>query len=193
MPQLPIRYCPLCGAETAHRVPAGDSLPRYVCDACDSIHYQNPRIIAGSLPVADDGRVLLCRRAIEPRHGLWTLPAGFMENGETTEQAAARETWEEACAKVEILGLYSLINLPHIDQVYMMYRARLRNDDYAAGPESLEVSLFEETEIPWQELAFPTIHQTLKMFFADRREGSTWPLHSGRIDRTADGFRYTPG
>jgi ADP-ribose pyrophosphatase YjhB (NUDIX family) len=141
-----------------------------VCDACDIIHYQNPKIVAGCLPVWDD-KVLLCRRAIEPRYGLWTLPAGFMENDETTEEAAAREALEEANARLEILSLYTLISLPHVNQVYVMYRARLLDQGFSAGAESLEVRLFHEHEIPWERLAFRTIEQTLRHFFADRSRG----------------------
>ncbi len=149
-----------------------------MCDACGTIHYQNPRIIAGTLPVSGS-RILLCRRAIAPRKGYWTLPAGFMENAETTLEAAARETREEACAEVALHGLYTLINLPHIDQVYMIFLADLEGS-FDAGPESLEVALFEEWEIPWDELAFPTIERTLRHFCDDRREGN-YPLHVSDI------------
>lgn len=163
-----MKFCSQCGASVSLRIPSGDNRPRYICDQCQTVHYQNPRIIAGCLPVWE-GRVLLCRRAIAPRQGYWTLPAGFMENGETLEQAAARETLEEACARVSNLKLYTLFDLPHISQVYMFFRAELADLDFAAGEESLEVQLFEETGIPWSELAFPTVGRTLECFFGDRQ------------------------
>ncbi|WP_275286879.1 NUDIX hydrolase [Halomonas elongata] len=173
-----MNFCSHCGQPVRFAIPEGDDRPRYTCDACGTIHYQNPRIIAGTLPVSGS-RILLCRRAIAPRKGYWTLPAGFMENAETTLEAAARETREEACAEVALHGLYTLINLPHIDQVYMIFLADL-DGGFAAGPESLEVALFEEGEIPWDELAFPTIERTLRHFYDDRREGH-YPLHVSDI------------
>lgn len=176
-----MKYCSACGAPVRHRIPSGDNRHRYVCDACGAIHYQNPRMVVGCLPEWQD-KVLLCRRAIEPRLGLWTLPAGFMENGETTAEGAIRETLEEAGARVELLGLYSLINVPDISQVYLLFRARLLDLDFAPGEESLEVALFDEAHIPWQELAFRTVHTTLEHYFADRRRGE-FPLHFGDLDR----------
>ncbi|TRX73197.1 NUDIX hydrolase [Pseudomonas mangiferae] len=163
-----MKFCNQCGSPVCQRIPSGDNRLRYVCDGCQAIHYQNPRVVAGCLPVWQ-GRVLLCRRAIEPRRGYWTLPAGFMENGETLAQAAARETLEEAGAPVKDLALYMLFDLPHIDQVYLFFRAELADGTYAVGEESLEVRLFDEQEIPWSELAFPTVGRTLECFFADRR------------------------
>jgi ADP-ribose pyrophosphatase YjhB (NUDIX family) len=160
-------------------VPEGDNRPRYVCDQCQTIHYQNPNIVAGTLPVWED-KILLCKRAIEPRYGTWTLPAGFMELGETMEQAALRESEEEACANVEIDAIYTLISLPHVDQVYVMYRAQLCDLDFRPGEESLEVRLFSEAEIPWNELAFRTIHYTLEKYFQDRRQGR-FPVHTHTI------------
>ena len=162
-----MKFCSQCGSPVTQRIPTGDNRLRFVCPQCQTIHYQNPRIIAGCLPVWEQ-QVLLCRRAIEPRRGFWTLPAGFMENGETLEQAAARETLEEACARVQGLQLYTLFDLPHINQVYMLFRAELVDLDFAAGEESLEVRLFDEQDIPWSELAFPTIGRTLECYFADR-------------------------
>ena len=167
-----IKFCSACGADRIEfRVPDGDSLPRFVCGACGTIHYQNPKVVVGCLPESDD-RVLLCRRAIEPRHGLWTLPAGFLENGETVTAGALRETLEEANARVAIGELYTMISLPHISQVYMMFRARLLDLDFGPGPESLEVRLFREDEIPWEELAFRTIGRTLRNYFLDRKLGA---------------------
>ncbi len=173
-----MNFCSHCGHTVRFAIPRGDDRPRYLCDECGTIHYQNPRIVAGTLPVSGS-RVLLCRRAIAPRKGYWTLPAGYMENAETTVEAAARETLEEACAEVTVHGLYTLINLPHINQVYMMFRADLVGG-FDAGPESLEVALFEEDEIPWDELAFPTIERTLRYFYRDRLEGD-FPLHISDI------------
>jgi ADP-ribose pyrophosphatase YjhB (NUDIX family) len=177
-----MKFCSSCGAQVSLRIPVGDNRPRYVCDACSTIHYQNPLIVAGAIPVWED-RVLLCRRAIEPRHGLWTLPAGFMEKGETTPQAAQRETLEEACARVQVEALYTVFNLPHIDQVYLMFRAQLCDPGFAPGAESLEVALFAETEIPWKQLAFPVMRETLRLYFADRARGEGYPVHVGDIER----------
>lgn len=165
-----MNFCSNCGSSVKLRIPPGDTLPRYVCDACQTIHYQNPKIVVGCIPEWED-KILLCRRAIEPRLGLWTLPAGFMEKGETTVQAAVRETLEEAGAKVEVAALYTLFNLPHIDQVYLFYRSRLLGLDYTPGHESLEVELFSEQDLPWDQLAFRVIHETLKLYFNDRLDG----------------------
>ncbi|WP_339514657.1 NUDIX hydrolase [Pseudomonas sp. RL_15y_Pfl2_60] len=162
-----MKFCSQCGNPVSHRIPEGDSRLRFVCELCSTIHYENPRIVAGCIPVWNQ-QILLCRRAIEPRRGFWTLPAGFMENGETIEQAAARETAEEACARVHDLALYNLIDLPHINQVHVFFRAELTDLDFAVGAESLEVALFNEADIPWSELAFPTIGRTLECYFADR-------------------------
>jgi ADP-ribose pyrophosphatase YjhB (NUDIX family) len=162
-----MKFCSQCASPVAVRIPDGDTLERHVCDACGQIHYQNPKIIAGCIPHWQ-GQILLCRRAIEPRHGLWTIPAGFMENGETIEQAAMRETYEEACARVEISGLYAIFNIPHVSQVYMIFRAELLDGEFSPGIESLETALFSEKEIPWSDMAFPVVVQSLQRFFADR-------------------------
>jgi ADP-ribose pyrophosphatase YjhB (NUDIX family) len=160
-----------------------------VCSHCDAIHYQNPKLVVGSIPVwEDDGelKVLLCKRAIEPRYGYWTLPAGFMENEETTAEAAVRETEEEAGANIEIGELFTLLNVAHVHQVHLFYLARLVDCDFAPGVESLEVRLFSQHEIPWDDLAFPTIRTTLELFFADRvkmREGGKYGFHSQDITR----------
>jgi len=174
-----MKFCSHCGAPVVFTIPSGDTLPRHVCPVCDTIHYQNPKMVVGAIPEWED-KILLCRRAIEPKYGLWTLPAGFMENAETTAQGAARETWEEAQAKVEIGALYSLYNLPHINQVYLMFRAKLLNLDFGPGTESLEVALFDEAEIPWDLLAFRTVEATLRAYFADRRAG-VFGFHFGDI------------
>ncbi len=165
-----MKYCSQCGKPVVIKIPELDNRERYVCEHCETIHYQNPRIVVGCLPVWET-KVLLCKRAIEPRKDYWTLPAGFMENGETSLQGALRETWEEAKAKVEEESLYRLFDLPQINQVYMFYRARLSPKDFAPGEESLDVALFEEAEIPWQEIAFPVVAITLQDYFEDRRKG----------------------
>ena len=170
-PEYPtMKFCSHCGAPVSLKVPTGDNRPRYVCEHCGTIHYQNPRMVVGCLPEWDD-RVLLCRRAIEPKYGFWTLPAGFMENGETTAEGAARETLEEAGARVEIIDLYSMINVPDINQVYILYRARLLDLDFHPGEESLEAALFREEDIPWRDIAFRTVHKTLEHYYEDRRQG----------------------
>ena len=176
-----MKFCSVCAAPVEQRVPPGDNRLRSVCSDCGKIHYENPRLVVGCLCEWQE-RILLCRRAIEPRYGLWTLPAGFMENGETTTEAGVRETLEEARARVETIGLFSLIDIPHINQVYMIYRARLLDESFAAGEESLEVSLLEEHQIPWDDVAFPAISRTLKWYYQDRRDGN-YRLHTGTIRR----------
>ncbi|MCG8317350.1 MAG: NUDIX hydrolase [Pseudomonadales bacterium] len=175
-----MKYCSQCGHSVSLKIPDGDQRERHVCDNCGFIHYLNPRIIAGTLPIYQD-KVLLCRRAIEPRKGYWTLPAGFMENGETTQEAALRETWEEAEAKLDLHGLYTLFNLPHINQVYIFFRGEVVKGEFGVGEESLECQFFSETEIPWDNLAFPTIYKTLKHFFQDRANNS-FPVRMEDID-----------
>ena len=165
-----MNYCTQCGTNVELRIPEGDSHLRHVCPQCGEIHYQNPKVIVGCIAEWEQ-RILLCRRAIEPCYGLWTLPAGFMENGESTTQAALRETYEEACARVSIERLFALINIPHISQVHLFYRARLLDTNFGAGEESLETQLFSEDEIPWHELAFSSVDQCLKAYFGDRRTG----------------------
>lgn len=176
-----MKFCSDCGAAVSLKIPTGDSLPRYVCDACAAIHYQNPKMIVGCIAEWEN-RILLCRRAIEPRLGLWTVPAGFMENGETTAQGAARETLEEANARVEVGPLYAMYNIPHINQVYILFRARLLDLDFSAGAESLEVKLFDEADIPWEQIAFATVRNTLTHYYADRKAGE-YRFHLGTIER----------
>jgi ADP-ribose pyrophosphatase YjhB (NUDIX family) len=175
-----MNYCSHCGTRVVVRVPPGDSLPRHVCDTCGTIHYQNPKIIVGCIPTWEN-RVLLCKRAIEPRYGLWTVPAGFMENGETTGDGAKRETLEEANANVEIGDLFALYNIPHINQVYMLFRAQLLDLDFHAGAETLEVRLCKDTEVPWDEIAFATVRNTLTHYFNDQRRGH-FGFHLGTIE-----------
>lgn len=162
-----MKYCSDCGATLSFKIPPDDDRPRFVCDDCDTVHYINPRVIVGILPTYE-GKVLMCKRAIEPRHGFWTLPAGFLENGESSEQGARRETWEEARATVGETTLYSIFDLPHISQIYMFYRAELLTPSFEAGPESLDVKLCDENEVDWDNLAFPVINRALKHYFLDR-------------------------
>ena len=177
-----MNFCSHCGSAAIElRVPDGDNLPRFVCAACGTIHYLNPKIVVGCLPEWE-GKVLLCKRAIEPRRGLWTLPAGFLENGETLLAGALRETEEEARARVEPLDLYTVISLPQINQVYMMFRARLLDLDFGPGSESLEVKLVDEADIPWESLAFRTITRTLRNYFLDRKQGA-FPVHVSSLER----------
>jgi ADP-ribose pyrophosphatase YjhB (NUDIX family) len=167
-----MKYCSECGAGVELRIPDGDHVPRHVCMACGAIHYRNPKVIVGCVPEWDD-RILMCRRAIEPRLGRWTFPAGFLELGETSGQGAAREALEEARAVVEIGELFVVINVPYVSQVYMIHRARLKALQFGPTIESSEVVLMRESEIPWDEIAFPTIFHGLKFFFADRASGAT--------------------
>ena len=181
LPRRPIQHCRECGAPVIYRVPDdGDTRARAVCTRCATIHYENPLMVVGTLPVWQD-KVLLCRRAIEPRWGKWTLPAGFMELGETTVEGAARETDEEAGAQIEMGALFTLLNVRQVGQVHLYYLARLTSDAFRPGVESLEARLFSEDEIPWDELAFRTVQRTLEHFFEDRRRGS-FSLHCGDIE-----------
>jgi ADP-ribose pyrophosphatase YjhB (NUDIX family) len=182
----PVKFCSACGSAAVTRcIPPGDTHPREVCEDCGTIHYQNPKLVVGCI-LEWQGRILLCRRSIEPRYGYWTLPAGFMETGESTLQAAAREAWEEANAIGDELTLYALYSLTHISQVYLIFRGRLQGGRAGAGAESLEVALLAEEEIPWQELAFPVISETLRYYFEERRTGC-YRLHIGDISRGPDG------
>ena len=165
-----IKHCRACGGGIQYQTPADDNRDRATCLVCSTIHYENPLNVVGTLPVWDD-RVLLCLRAIEPRRGLWTLPAGFMELGETTAEGALRETVEEAGARVELQGLFTLINVVRVGQVHLFYRARLLDDRLEPGPETIEARIFAEDEVPWGELAFRTTRRTLELYFADRRAG----------------------
>lgn len=162
-----MNYCNQCGAPVNHSIPEGDHRPRFVCTECSHIHYENPRIIAGCIPELDS-KILLCRRAIEPKYGLWTLPAGFMENNETTLEAARRETVEEANIEIDSPSLFCMFSIPHISQVYMFYRGTISNSITVPGAESLELALFDEHNIPWDSLAFQVIKETLKLYFEHR-------------------------
>ena len=167
----PIKHCRQCGTAVQHRMPDdGDTKVRAVCPACHTIHYINPLNVVGTIPVWGD-QVLLCKRNIEPRKGKWTLPAGFMELGETTAEGAARETVEEAGAQFDMQALFSLINVARVGQVHLFYRATLLSPTFAPGTETQEALLFDEADIPWDEIAFRTVKETLEHFFADRRAG----------------------
>jgi ADP-ribose pyrophosphatase YjhB (NUDIX family) len=174
-----IQHCRACGSRTTYRIPPDDNRERAICEGCGEIHYENPINVVGTVPVWEQ-RVLLCRRAIEPRHGLWTLPAGFLELGETIEQGALRETDEEAGARIELLPLFTVLNVVAAGQVHFFHRARLLDPHLAPGPETLEARLFAEHEVPWDELAFRTVRETLRHFFADRA-GGRFELHTGDI------------
>ena len=174
-----IHHCRVCGAPTEYRMPPDDNRDRAVCTVCETVHYENPLNVVGTVPVWE-GRVLLCRRNIEPRRGFWTLPAGFMELGETTEQGAIRETVEEAGAEIELEPLFTVLNVVHVGQVHFYYRARMLSDKLDPGPETIEARLFDEAEVPWHELAFKTVRSTLEHFFADRRAGQ-FRIHTADI------------
>lgn len=183
-----MNYCSQCGASVIVKVPEADNRPRHVCTSCNTVHYQNPKIVTGCIPVWED-KVLLCKRAIEPRHGYWTLPAGFMELGETSPQAAVRETLEEANARVELDGLYIVMNLPQVDQVYMMFRSKLLDIDFSPGEESLEVQLYKEEDIPWDSLAFATIRHTLRFFFEDQKR-QQYTMRAGDIIKEGGSYCF---
>jgi ADP-ribose pyrophosphatase YjhB (NUDIX family) len=165
-----MKFCSDCGQPVTLRTPEGDHVPRFVCDACGTVHYQNPKLVVGCVPEYE-GRILLCRRAIEPRSGFWTIPAGFMENGETTQEGARRESLEEALADVEIGSLLAVVHVLHADQVHVMFRARLPEPKFGVGIESLEVQLYDEADVPWAEIAFRSVDFALRKYFDDRRRG----------------------
>lgn len=179
-----MKFCSECGNKVVLRIPKGDTLPRYICSNCHAIHYQNPKVIVGCIPEWEN-KILLCKRAIAPHRGKWTLPAGFMENNETLAQGATRETFEEANARVEIRELYAIYSLPHISQVYLLFQAKLLDLDFSPGIESLEVKLFGEQEIPWDDIAFRVIHDPLKRYLKERQHGQPEP-HMGIIDKRQD-------
>ncbi len=174
-----MNFCPNCGAKVNRQIPQGDDRPRHVCPACRQIHYQNPKLVVGVIPEWQ-GRILLCRRAIAPREGLWTLPAGYLENGETAADGARRETWEEARARVDDLVPYVLFDLTFINQLYLMFRGTLASDVCQPGSESLAVAFFTKAEIPWDEIAFKVIEETLRRYFRDWARGA-FPFQTGRI------------
>jgi ADP-ribose/FAD diphosphatase len=183
-----IRYCPSCGALCEERVPAGDDRLRAVCTACSSVHYQNPQVVVGCIVEAPGG-ILLCRRAIEPAHGRWTFPAGFLEKGEGLAAGAARETMEEACAKVDVSAPHALLDVPHIGQTYVVFRATLSGVAFACGPESLHVEVVPHDRVPWDELAFPSVSLALRLYVDDRARG-VHHVHQGVVFWTGEGSRF---
>ncbi len=179
MLRSPLKHCPACGAGVVYRLPDdGDIKERAVCPHCHAVHYENPLNVVGTVPFwgADGEQVLLCKRNIEPRRGKWTLPAGFMELGETSAEGAARETDEEAGARIEMLDLFTVMNVVRVGQLHLFYRARLLDTQFNPGHETMEARLFAESDIPWDEIAFRTVAETLRHYFEDRR-------HGGRFDR----------
>jgi ADP-ribose pyrophosphatase YjhB (NUDIX family) len=174
-----IQHCRVCGGATVYRVPQDDNRERAVCTVCGEIHYQNPINVVGTVPFWGD-QVLLCKRNIEPRFGMWTLPAGFMEHGESTAEGALRETIEEAGANVEMLGLFTVLNVVRAGQVHIFYRARLLDTTLAPGPETIEARLFREHEVPWEQIAFRTVRDTLVHYFADRK-CDVFNVHAGDV------------
>ena len=186
-----MKFCSQCGGRLAFTIPPGDDRPRFVCPACGTIHYQNPKLVVGCIPVWED-RILLCRRNIEPRRGYWTLPAGFLEIGETAADGARRETLEETGATVVELSPYLMVDIVHIHQIYLMFRSHLTAPDFHPTRESAEVRLMREQEIPWDQIAFKVIEETLRHFFRDRPTGR-YVFRTSRIDEPAkspilDGF-----
>ncbi|MCB9040816.1 MAG: NUDIX hydrolase [Lewinellaceae bacterium] len=176
-----MNFCSHCGSDQLEfRVPEGDNRPRHICSNCGAIHYSNPKIVTGCLPVWEN-KVLLARRAIEPRKGYWNVPSGYMENGETVEQGAEREVWEETLAKVKGLHLHTVFSIPHINQVYIHFLAELGSPEFGVGEESLDVRLFAEEEIPWKEIAFASSVFTLEHYFEDRRKGRR-AVHTGVME-----------
>ena len=173
------KHCKACGGPVRYQVPPDDNRDRATCTACGLVHYENPLNVVGTVPVWDD-QVLLCRRNIEPRYGLWTLPAGFLELGETIAEGAVRETAEEAGARIELEGLYTVLNVVRVGQVHLFYRARLLDTEFAPGPESIEARLFSESTIPWDRLAFRTVRETLLRFFEDHKRGE-FTLHCADV------------
>ena len=179
-----MKYCSQCGAPVIARIPQGEDRPRFVCGACQTIHYENPKMVVGCIPQWED-RILLCRRAIEPRLGKWTLPAGFLENGELVSEGAVRETLEEAGARVTRLIPYTMFSLPFINQVHFMFLATLLDCNFLPGTESLEVELFKKEDIPWHELSFHVVRETLIFFFRDRASG-VFSFHMGELTPSGD-------
>ena len=174
-----MNFCSNCGQPVTYLMPPGDDRARFYCESCGVIHYQNPKMVVGCIPEMED-QILLCRRAIEPCYGKWTLPAGYLENGETLAAGAKREAFEEARANIEILAPYALYDICYVNQVYLMFRAHLKDNNFRAGEESLAVKLFAEKDIPWEEIAFRVIYQTLIKFYSDRQTGR-YPFYIGNI------------
>ncbi|HPF27311.1 MAG TPA: NUDIX hydrolase [Steroidobacteraceae bacterium] len=165
-----MKFCSQCGSPVEHKIPAGDNLPRHVCTSCGTVHYANPKLVVGCVPEWN-GRILLCKRGIEPRLGYWTVPAGFLENGETLQQAAARETREEALNDIEVGSLIAIVDVTQAHQVHVFFRARMLHERFGPTAESLEVRLVDLDDIPWDDLAFPSTEFALRRYLADRAAG----------------------
>lgn len=167
---MDIKFCTACGSPTLMKIPPEDDHVRAVCSGCGQVHYSNPKMVVGCIPEWQ-GKILLCKRNIEPRLGKWTLPAGYLESGESVQSGAVRETKEEAMADVAIIEPYRLFNITFVDQIYFMFRAAMTSDKFGITTESSDVRLFDEPEIPWGEIAFDVIRQTLDHYFIDRKKG----------------------
>lgn len=178
-----MNYCTNCANLLVRRVPSGDDRTRHVCDACGTIHYQNPKMVVGTIPRYGD-EILLCRRAIEPRYGFWTLLAGFLETGESLAEGARRETLEEAGSQVDNLIPFAVFNITFVSQIYFMFLSNMVSSKFSAGHESLEVQLFRESEIPWSDIAFTVIRETLDLYYRDLRTGR-FEFHMGDIQKRA--------
>ncbi len=176
-----MKYCSHCGETVSLKIPPGDNLPRFICEGCGTIHYTNPNIVVGCVPEWEN-RILLCKRAIEPRSGYWTIPAGFLENRETLEEAAMRETHEEALASVNLGSMLAVVNVAHASQVHIMFRASLTDGKFGAGIETMESALFAEEDIPWPLIAFPSVRYALERYLDDRRNGGTG-VHVTAVER----------
>lgn len=183
------KFCPDCGAACVRKVPEGDHRERSVCSACEAIHYVNPKVVVGCI-VEASGRLLLCKRLIEPALGKWTFPAGYLECGESAFAGAARETLEESEARVEYLGLHAMLDIPHIGQTYQVYRAKLVGTHFAPTPESSEVKLVDIEEIPWEDLAFPSVQSALQLYVDDLKRGSGPRVHTGTVEWNREGSRF---
>jgi len=180
-----MKFCSSCGSSVELKVPEGDNRVRFVCTSCDEIHYQNPKVVTGCIPEWND-KVLICKRSIEPRINLWTLPAGFMENDETSQEGAARESLEEANAIMQDMRLFSVYSIPHINQVYTFYRATVKDGAASPGDESSATKFVTQEEVPWSELAFPVVAETLKLYYQDKQQGA-FHTHHGDILKQSDG------
>ena len=177
---IPMKYCTQCAFELSWGIPPGDDHERWHCRQCGTIHYQNPKMVVGCISEWEN-RILICHRAIEPRSGYWTLPAGFMENLETTRQGAQRELWEEAGARMGDLDPFALFDLPFISQIYLFFRGPLASPSMKAGPESRAVRLISPFEIPWRDLAFPVVAKVLQLYVDDLKRGH-FGFHTGVVD-----------
>jgi ADP-ribose pyrophosphatase YjhB (NUDIX family) len=183
---MDIKFCMTCGSPTHMKIPPDDDHPRAVCTICSQVHYTNPKVVVGTVPEWER-KILLCKRNIEPRKGKWTLPAGYLENGESVGEGAARETREETRAEVELIKPYRMFNIVFVNQIYLMFRAHLTSEDFGPTTESTEVRLFDEKDIPWDYIAFPMIWHTLDQYFKDRGKNS-YPFKIFDITRKEAGF-----